>query len=152
MLGARTSFSTDRAALRVYVRFHGTSATPCRWLAKRAATKPRASIALPLPQTRASQKPGWQFRRQHAAAFPGVATSALTIASSDWALDVLLRKGGSGYLPRRHVAPYLADGRLLARADAPPFRRRVYVVETAETVRNWAWYPEALAAASHAAA
>ncbi len=95
---------------------------------------------------------GDEFRRQHAAAFPGVATSALTIASSDWALDVLLRKGGSGYLPRRHVAPFLADGRLLARADAPVFRRRVYVVEAAEAVTGWAWYAEALAAASRAAA
>lgn len=95
---------------------------------------------------------GDEFRRQHAAAFPGEATSALTIASSDWALDLLLRKGGSGYLPRRHVTRFLDDGRMFAAAEAPVFRRRVYVVETAETVRDWAWYAEALAATSRAAA
>jgi len=93
---------------------------------------------------------GDEFRRQHAAAFPGIATSALTIASSEWALDVLLRKGGSGYLPRRHVAPYLADGRLLVRADAPVLRRRVYVVESTAAVTAWPWYADALAAASGA--
>jgi len=90
---------------------------------------------------------GDEFRRQHAAAFPGDVTSALTIASSDWALDELLRNGGSGYLPRRHVQGVLRDGKLHAVAEAPVFSRRVYVVENAQTVKNWAWYETALAAA-----
>jgi DNA-binding transcriptional LysR family regulator len=89
---------------------------------------------------------GDEFRRQHAAAFPGDTTSGVTIASSDWALDHLLRKGGSGYLPRRHVAALLAERRLYAVAAAPVFKRRIYVVENAQAVRNWPWWDDAIAA------
>lgn len=91
---------------------------------------------------------GDEFRRQHAAAFPGDVTSALVIASSDWALDHLLRSGGSGYLPKRHVADALAEGRLHRVEHAPAFTRRIYVVENAQTVRGWGWYASALAAAA----
>lgn len=89
---------------------------------------------------------GDEFRRQHAAAFPGGVTTALTIASSDWALDHLLREGGTGYLPLRHVEPALRDGRLHRVTAAPVFRRRAYVVEHAQLVKGWDWYPGALAA------
>ncbi len=91
---------------------------------------------------------GDEFRRQHAAAFPGDVTSALVIASSDWALRHLLTSGGSGYLPRRHAAAALEEGTLHAVAQAPVFTRRVYVVENAQTVRAWEWYPAALAHAA----
>ncbi len=92
---------------------------------------------------------GDEFRRQHAAAFPGDVTSALVIASADWALDHLLRNGGSGYLPRRHAAGALADGSLQQVPGAPVFTRRVYVAENAQTVRPWGWYAAALAAAAN---
>lgn len=90
---------------------------------------------------------GDEFRRQHAAAFPGETTSAVTIASSDWALDRLLRQGGAGYLPRRHTRDMLAQGKLHAVAGAPVFRRSIYVVENVQTVRNWPWYEDAITAA-----
>lgn len=89
---------------------------------------------------------GDEFRRQHAAAFPGDITSALVIASSDWALDHLLRNGGSGYLPRRHVEGLLQQGKLHLVENAPTFIRRVHVVENAQTVKGWDWYEAALAA------
>lgn len=88
---------------------------------------------------------GEEFRRQHAAAFPGDLTSALTLASSDWALDHLLTMGGSGYLPERHVARELAAGRMHAVPSAPGFTRRVYVVENAQVVKGWDWYEGAIA-------
>jgi LysR family transcriptional regulator, flagellar master operon regulator len=87
---------------------------------------------------------GDAFRRQHAAAFPADTTSAIIIASADWAVDHLLRRGGSGYLPRRHVTGLLAAGRLHLVRGAPAFKRRVYVVENAPTVRNWAWWGDAV--------
>lgn len=93
---------------------------------------------------------GEAFRRQHAAAFPGDVTSALTIASSDWAVDRLMRRGGSGYLPRRHVAVLLQAGQLHVVGHAPSFTRRVYVVESAQTVKGWPWYTAALAATADA--
>ncbi|HRX37088.1 MAG TPA: LysR family transcriptional regulator [Aestuariivirga sp.] len=90
---------------------------------------------------------GDDFRRQHAQAFPGEVTSALTIASSGWARDHLLQRGGSGYLPLRHVDGDLRNGLLHAVKNAPVLTRRVYVVEHAQMVKGWAWYDEALAAA-----
>jgi LysR family transcriptional regulator, flagellar master operon regulator len=89
---------------------------------------------------------GDEFRRQHAAAFPTESTSAITIASSDWAIDYLLKNGGSGYLPRRHVASFLRRGRLQRVSHAPSFKRRVYLVESAHTVAGWPWYEAAIAA------
>jgi DNA-binding transcriptional LysR family regulator len=91
---------------------------------------------------------GDEFRRQHAAAYPGDITSALVIASSDWALDHLLRNGGSGYLSRRHAGEALGAGKLFEVAGSPAFTRRVYVVENAQTVRGWEWYAAARAAAA----
>ena len=75
-------------------------------------------------------------------------TSALVIASSDWALDHLLRNGGSGYLPKRHVTDALRERTLHRVGIAPVFTRRIYVVENAQTVRTWDWYASALAAAA----
>jgi LysR family transcriptional regulator, flagellar master operon regulator len=89
---------------------------------------------------------GDEFRRQHAAAFPGESTSAITIASSDWAVDHLLRNGGSGYLSRRHIADPVRQGRLHAVKGAPSFTRRVYLVEATQTVAQWVWYESAIAA------
>ena len=91
---------------------------------------------------------GDEFRRQHAAAFPGDTTSGITIASSEWALDHLLRNGGSGYLPTRHAAALLQARRLHAVCDAPKFKRRVYLVESAHTVQKWTWYESAVASIS----
>ncbi len=88
---------------------------------------------------------GEEFRRQHAAAFPGDTTSAITIASSAWAVDHLLRQGGSGYLPRRHVAELTGQGKLHEVRAAPGFRRRVYLVENAQATRNWPWFESAIA-------
>jgi LysR family transcriptional regulator, flagellar master operon regulator len=88
---------------------------------------------------------GDEFRRQHAAAFPSETTSALTIASSDWAIDHLLSNGGSGYLSRRHAAHFLARAKLHAVRGAPSFKRRVYLLESAQAVAQWPWYEAAIA-------
>jgi DNA-binding transcriptional LysR family regulator len=89
---------------------------------------------------------GDEFRRQHAAAFPGESTSAVTIASADWAVDHLLRNGGTGYLSRRHVADHLRRGRLHAVGGVPTFSRRIYLVESTNTVSRWSWYERAIEA------
>jgi DNA-binding transcriptional LysR family regulator len=89
---------------------------------------------------------GDEFRRRHAAAFPGGNTPAITIASAEWALEHLLHNGGSGYLPRRHVSDLLRLGRLHAVKAAPSFTRRVYLVEATQTVARWAWFEAAIRA------
>lgn len=95
---------------------------------------------------------GEDFRRQHAIEFPGDETAAVTIASADWALDYLLRRGGAGYLPRRHVRDAVASGRLREVADAPRFKRRVYVVANTQATAQWDWFEPALAALRQATA
>jgi LysR family transcriptional regulator, flagellar master operon regulator len=87
---------------------------------------------------------GDQFRRQHAEAYPQY-TAGLVVASSQWALDTLLRRGGSGYLPARVAAPLLEEERLFQVANTPSFRRRVYLVENLATVPHWPWYEDAVA-------
>jgi DNA-binding transcriptional LysR family regulator len=90
---------------------------------------------------------GDEFRRQHAAAYPADVSSAVTIASSAWALDEILRRGGAGYVPLRHAAPLLQKGRIYEVKSAPRFNRRIYVVETTQATRSWDWYESALEAA-----
>jgi DNA-binding transcriptional LysR family regulator len=87
---------------------------------------------------------GEEFRREHAAAFPADWTCLVTIASSDWALDHLLRSGGKGYLPRRYVDALVDAGELFRVVGAPTFTRRVYAVENVATIRQWAWYESAM--------
>lgn len=88
---------------------------------------------------------GDEFRRQHAVAFPGDETPAITLASADWALDHLLRHGGSGYLTARHASAALRTGKLTLIDDAPRFHHRIYLVANQQTVQNWAWFDRAVA-------
>jgi LysR family transcriptional regulator, flagellar master operon regulator len=71
---------------------------------------------------------GPDFRRQHAAAYPVEETAAVTFGQSTWALQHILRWGGSGYLPLRLVHAHLEDGRLCRVEGAPVFRRACYAV------------------------
>jgi LysR family transcriptional regulator, flagellar master operon regulator len=87
---------------------------------------------------------GEEFRRQHAEAFPSY-VGGLTLAAASWALQRVMERGGSGYLSRRHAGPMLRDGRLFEVPTAPRFKRRVYVVESVQTVRQWPWYEGAMA-------
>ncbi len=91
---------------------------------------------------------GDEFRRQHAAAFSHSPPSTVTIASSAWALQHMLASGGSAYLPLRIVQNELDQARLHAVQGAQSFQRRVHIVETTDTVKNWTWYGAALAAAT----
>ena len=91
---------------------------------------------------------GDEFRRNHAEAFPDKATGT-TIASSEWAVEHLVKNGGSGYLPRRHTQSLLDTQRFSVVTDAPVFRRRVYAVENVGAVRQWGWYEAAIGHSIH---
>lgn len=92
---------------------------------------------------------GDEFRRRHAEVFASDVPAAVTIAASEWAVDHILKRGGSGYLPRRIAREHIASGGLYLVAGAPTFGRRIYVVENARAVRAWSWYGAALAALEH---
>lgn len=81
---------------------------------------------------------GEDFRRRHAAAYSDAGTARLSFGSTDWALEEVLRNGGSAYLPTRLTARHIADGRLHPVADAPDFTRSVYLV-LSERAATWPW-------------
>ncbi len=79
---------------------------------------------------------GPEFRRQHAIAWPGEETARMTFSSSRWALDHLLREGGSAYLPCRIVERFVD-------------REQVFLVEGATELtrpQSFAWCEESLLA------
>ena len=87
---------------------------------------------------------GEDFRRQHAAAFPHAAAPALIFGTAAWALEHLLNKGGTGYLPLSMAASSLATGALFKVVDAPEFSRAVYLVGDAATARTWSWFDQSV--------
>lgn len=87
---------------------------------------------------------GEDFRRQHAAVFPNAAAPALIFGTAAWALDHLLEKGGTGYLPLSLAAASLEAGTLYHVVDAPVFSRAVYLVGDAATTRSWDWFDDSI--------
>ncbi len=71
---------------------------------------------------------GEAVREAHDRAYPVDETPLLTVDQASMALAYILASGGSGYLPRRVAAPYLAAGRLHCVPDAPTFARPAHAV------------------------
>lgn len=82
---------------------------------------------------------GTDFRRQHALAFPFAKTASITFSVCSWALDHILESGGSAYLPKLMVEPYLKDRSLRLVKGAPSFKRTFYLVwrEAGELLFPW---------------
>jgi DNA-binding transcriptional LysR family regulator len=82
---------------------------------------------------------GTDFRRQHASAFPNAKTASITFSTSSWALEHILKFGGSGYLPKDLIEPHLEKKSLWLVKDAPVFRRTLYLVwrEVGEVLFPW---------------
>ena len=71
---------------------------------------------------------GPEFYALHSAHFPDYAGAGV-IANIGWlGLQHIVKQGGSGYFPFRLVAPYLEDGRLHHKVQAPEFRLPAYAV------------------------
>ena len=86
---------------------------------------------------------GPAFRRDHRLAWPGDDTPRITYASSSWALEHLLRKGGSAYLPWRLAASHVAAGRLYPVRGADEFSRPVYFNWREASAAVHPWLPTA---------
>ena len=87
---------------------------------------------------------GAEFRRQHSLAWPGDDTAHLTFGASRWALDHLLAKGGSAYLPWRLSADHVRDGRLHRVEGAPEFTRPLYLAWREASLATHPWMQDAL--------
>lgn len=71
---------------------------------------------------------GESFRKQHDAALPEQARSALSMDLGPLAIQYLLANGGSGYFRTRVVQPWLDQGVLQRVPDASEFNYPVYLV------------------------
>lgn len=88
---------------------------------------------------------GADFRRQHAAAYPVEETAAVSFGHSVWALQYILKHGGSGYLPVRIIEDHLAAGRLYRVNGAVSFVRAAYLVSNDSVTRDWPWFEDSFA-------
>ncbi|MEO1534820.1 MAG: phosphoglycerate kinase, partial [Planctomycetota bacterium] len=57
----------------------------------------------------------------------GAITDDRRIRSALPTIKSVLDRGGSAYLPRALAAPFVADGRLYASANAPVYARKTYL-------------------------
>jgi DNA-binding transcriptional LysR family regulator len=71
---------------------------------------------------------GADFRSAHAMAFQDRAPAAMRFSVGPPALELMLRRGGSGYFPHRMVGPHIEAGRLVERRGAPRFERAAYLI------------------------
>lgn len=88
---------------------------------------------------------GQEFRRLHAEAFSEAHTPRMTISSSHWAIDYILKWGGSGYLPMRLIPDLLEQEKLFLVEGSPRLSRRAYLVSQKSTTGTWDWFPGAVA-------
>ena len=87
---------------------------------------------------------GSEFRRRHTLAWPVDETAHMTFGSSRWALDYLLDKGGSAYLPWRLAEPWVGKGRLHPVDGAPEFTRSLHMTWRNASLATHPWIDEAV--------
>ena len=84
---------------------------------------------------------GENYRRQHGETYHDAGIARVSFDSSRWALEYLLERGGSAYLPRALAAPYEAQGRLHALTKAPVYARKKNLIVSDRAANNWKWFP-----------
>ena len=83
---------------------------------------------------------GEDYRRQHAETYHDAGIARISFDSSWWALQHLLERGGSAYLPRPLAAPYAARGEI-HELSAPIYERKKYLIVSDEAAASWDWFP-----------
>ncbi|WP_350334013.1 LysR family transcriptional regulator [Coralliovum pocilloporae] len=83
---------------------------------------------------------GEDYRRWHGEIYFDAGTSRATFDSSLWAIDYLLKNGGSAYLPALIVDQHPARSRLHQVNNAERYRRTAYLVASETAVANWPWF------------
>ncbi|QYX55983.1 LysR family transcriptional regulator [Roseovarius sp. SCSIO 43702] len=95
---------------------------------------------------------GEEYRRQHAETYHDAGIARISFDSSWWALQFLLERGGSAYLPRALAAPHVERGALHV-LEAPVYLRKKNLIVTDTAAENWPWFDalvETLKAPLHA--
>ncbi|MGB1309814.1 MAG: LysR family transcriptional regulator [Leucothrix sp.] len=82
---------------------------------------------------------GQDFGRKHAAAYTDAGIAKISFSCAKWALDYLIKQGGSAYLPEYLVRPLIHDKRLFIIEEAPKFSRMAYLITNDAAVTEWGW-------------
>ena len=82
---------------------------------------------------------GGDFGRRHAAAYADAGIARVSFGCSSWALDFLLDRGGSAYLPETIAEPWCDTGQLFRLPQAPTFSRKTYLVTSDAVAGSWPW-------------
>ncbi len=82
---------------------------------------------------------GEQFRHAHGKAFHDAGTAKTAFGTPDWALDFILRNGGSAYLPERLAQPHVARGTLFELNAAPVFENPRYLICNQASEQKFPW-------------
>ncbi|MCR6502781.1 LysR family transcriptional regulator [Shinella sp. CPCC 101442] len=85
---------------------------------------------------------GEEFRRWHAETFPVDDTAVVTFTNGVFALNHILKWGGSAYLPYRIAKDRMDAGQIFEVKDAPRFRRTAYLARNTTRTENWSWFDE----------
>jgi DNA-binding transcriptional LysR family regulator len=83
---------------------------------------------------------GEEYRRAHGETYHDAGIARVSFDSSFWALQFLLERGGSAYLPRALAAPLVAEGRLYELCEAPIYSRKKMLVVNDSAAANWGWF------------
>ncbi|KJS42516.1 LysR family transcriptional regulator [Roseovarius sp. BRH_c41] len=83
---------------------------------------------------------GEDYRRSHGETYHDAGIARVSFDSSWWALQFLLERGGSAYLPRALAAPLVAEGRLYELREAPIYTRKKMLVVNDSAAANWEWF------------
>ena len=69
----------------------------------------------------------------------GNETPRISFGSSLWAIDYLLKNGGSGYLPRNLIANHIKEEKLFAVPETPSAKRPRFLVINNAILEKWPW-------------
>lgn len=83
---------------------------------------------------------GPEFRRKHDEAYHDAGVARLSFDSSWWALQCMMDRGGSAYLPSALAQPYVDAGKLFISEAAPIFQRKKNLVVNDSAAENWSWF------------
>lgn len=83
---------------------------------------------------------GEEYRRRHDEAYHHAGVARVSFDSSWWALQYMLERGGSAYLPRALAAAHVARGVLHVLTEAPVFSRKKAMIVNDSAAQNWDWF------------
>lgn len=82
---------------------------------------------------------GDDMGRRHKAAYMDAGLATVSFGSTAWALDFLLSRMGSVYLPQKLAEPYCRSGQLHIVRDAPEIERHTYLITNDQASESWPW-------------